>query len=272
VKADPGQIDQILMNLAVNARDAMPRGGRLTIETRNVEIDEVVGRQQRTVEPGRYVMLAVTDTGHGMTPEVGARIFEPFFTTKEVGKGTGLGLATVHGIVKQSDGHISVRSGAGQGTTFKIFLPRVDAPADVAASLGPAEAAVPGGSETVLLVEDETSLRQIVCETLEAAGYTVVPASSGKEAIEICEARRGGVDLLMTDVVMPRMSGRELADGLRLSHPELAILYMSGYTDDAVLLHGVLAEHVAFLQKPFRTDALVRKVREVLDRRILRVS
>jgi len=266
VRADPGQIDQVLMNLAVNARDAMPRGGRLTIETANVEIDAAGARAQPGVEPGRYVALSVADTGHGMTPEVRARVFEPFFTTKEVGKGTGLGLATVHGIVTQSDGSIAVETAPGRGTTFRIHLPRVDAPVADADEPG-VETDVPRGSETVLLVEDETSLREIVRESLESSGYVVLSARDGAEAMEMCADRDLTIHLVLTDVVMPRMSGRELADRLRATRPDIAILYMSGYTDDAVLRHGVLAEDMAFVHKPFTGAVLARRVRDVLDGR-----
>jgi two-component system cell cycle sensor histidine kinase/response regulator CckA len=265
VRADPGQVDQVLMNLAVNARDAMPRGGRLTIETANVDLDEAGARAQPGAKPGRYVMLSVADTGHGMTAAVRARIFEPFFTTKEVGKGTGLGLATVHGIVSQSDGHITLDSEAGRGTTFKIYLPRVDAPTDERGG-APADADLPGGCETVLLVEDEASLREIVRESLESSGYVVLSARDGEEAVDMCADRDLTIHLVLTDVVMPRMSGRELADRLRATRPDTAILYMSGYTDDAVVLNGVLAEDMAFVQKPFTTVTLARRVREILDR------
>ncbi len=265
VRADPGQIDQVLMNLAVNARDAMPRGGRITIETSNVVLDQRYARQHAGVDPGSYVMLAVSDTGHGMGPEVLARVFEPFFTTKEPGKGTGLGLATVHGIVKQSGGHVWAYSEPGHGTTFKIYLPRADAPAREAEPPAPAED-LPRGSETVLLVEDEASLRELVRECLEAGGYPVLEARHGAQALEIAERHRGPLHLLITDVVMPGMSGRELAERLRARRPEIRVLYMSGYTDDAVVLHGVLEEEMAFLQKPFTTEALARSVRNVLDR------
>jgi two-component system cell cycle sensor histidine kinase/response regulator CckA len=266
VKADPGQIDQVLMNLAVNARDAMPRGGRLTIETDNVDLDAAGARAQPGTKPGRYVMLSVADTGHGMTAEVRARVFEPFFTTKEVGKGTGLGLATVHGIVTQSDGSIALETEPGRGTTFRIYLPRVDAPAEDTDE--PDEVVAPRGSETVLLVEDEASLREIVRESLESSGYVVLSARDGEEAVDMCADRDLTIHLVLTDVVMPRMSGRELADRLRATRPDTAILYMSGYTDDAVVRHGVLAADMAFVHKPFTIEALARRVRAVLDRRI----
>jgi two-component system cell cycle sensor histidine kinase/response regulator CckA len=264
VKADPGQMDQVLMNLAVNARDAMPQGGRLTIETGNVTLDRAYAGQHAGVEPGQYVMLAVSDTGHGMAPEVQARVFEPFFTTKEPGKGTGLGLATVHGIVKQSGGHIWVYSEPDQGTSFKIYLPRVDASAAGAEPSAPSEP-LPHGSETILLVEDEASLRDLIRETLESAGYTVLQARHGVEALQVCERHPSAVHLLLTDVVMPLMSGRKLAEEVRTSRPDIRVLYMSGYTDDAVVLHGVLAADIAFLQKPFTAERLARLVREVLD-------
>jgi PAS domain S-box-containing protein len=270
VKADPGQIDQVLMNLAVNARDAMPRGGRLTIETANVSFDDEAGRGLPSVKAGRYVMLAVTDTGHGMTAEVRARVFEPFFTTKEVGKGTGLGLATVHGIVTQSEGHIDLESTEGKGTTFRIYLPRVDAAVEEVSP--PSDREVPRGSETVLLVEDESNLREIVCESLESAGYAVLRARDGADALEIGRAHPGKIHLVLTDVVMPRMSGRELADRLRSSRPDVAVLFMSGYTDDAVVRHGVLVDEMPFVHKPFTIQALAAKVRQVLDQPTGRVA
>jgi hypothetical protein len=264
VKADPGQIEQVLMNLAVNARDAMPQGGRLTIETANVNLDAAYVRSRPDVEPGPHVVLAVSDTGQGMDPEVLSHVFEPFFTTKEPGKGTGLGLATVHGIVKQSGGHIFVYSEAEHGTTFKIYLPRLEDAAEVL-KIVPTEDELPGGSETVLLVEDEASLRSLVRECLEASGYAVLEARHAGHALEIIERHASPIHLLMTDVIMPGLSGRELARRVTASRPEMKVLYMSGYTDDAVVLHGVLAADVAFLQKPFTAEALARKVREVLD-------
>jgi two-component system cell cycle sensor histidine kinase/response regulator CckA len=264
VRADPGQMEQVLMNLVVNARDAMPEGGRLTIETSNVELDESYARQRPDMAPGRYVMLSVSDTGQGMTPEVRARIFEPFFTTKEPGKGTGLGLATVHGIVKQSGGDIWVYSEPGKGTVFKVYLPRSDEGAEVEAA-EPDAADVPRGWETVLLVEDEGALRELIGECLEAWGYTVIDAHDGEQALEVCRSHPEPIQLLITDVVMPRLSGRELADRLRLHQPDLQVLYMSGYTDDAVVRHGLLEGEMAFLQKPFTAVSLARKVRAVLE-------
>jgi PAS domain S-box-containing protein len=265
VKADPGQIEQILMNLAVNARDAMPAGGRLTIETVDTQLDSAYAGSYAGVESGPYVMLAVSDTGHGMTPEVQARIFEPFFTTKPAGEGTGLGLPTVHGIVKQSGGHIFVYSEPGRGTAFKIYLPRLSGAAEEAADTAAADAELPGGSETVLLVEDEASLRSIVRECLEAGGYSVLEARHAGDALDMVDGRQLPVDLLITDVIMPGLSGRELAQRLVSSRPEMKVLYMSGYTDDAVVRHGVLGLEMPFLQKPFTGGALVRKVRQTLD-------
>jgi signal transduction histidine kinase len=264
VKADPGQIEQVLLNLAVNARDAMPKGGRLTIETANVELDDAYARLRLGVEPGPYVMLAVSDTGQGMKQEVLAHVFEPFFTTKATGKGTGLGLATVHGIVKQSGGHIWVYSEPEYGATFKVYLPRVKEEASVATKRDQDDE-VPRGTETVLLVEDETGLRELIRECLEASGYAVLEARQAGHAIEIAQKHTDPIHLLMTDVIMPGMSGRELAHRLESSHSETKVLYMSGYTDDAIVIHGVLAEEMAFLQKPFTIQALARKVRALLD-------
>jgi PAS domain S-box-containing protein len=264
VMADPGQIEQVLVNLIVNARDAMPRGGNLTIETRNVELDEQYGSKHVGVAPGKYVLLAVSDTGEGMSEEVRQRVFEPFFTTKEKGKGTGLGLSTVYGIVKQSGGNVWIYSEPGRGTTFKVYLPQAESETR---ELGEkvVEAAPCGGSETILLVEDEEVVRGLARRILEQAGYSVVEASKGDEALRFCAEHAAEVDLLLTDVVMPEMSGKELADRLKPKYPELKMLFMSGYTDEAIVHHGVLDSSVEFIQKPFTPAALVTKVREVLD-------
>jgi signal transduction histidine kinase/DNA-binding response OmpR family regulator len=264
VKADMGQIEQVIMNLAVNARDAMPQGGKLTIETANVVLDEEYAQQHVDVQPGPYVMLAVSDTGVGMDEETRSHLFEPFFTTKEVGEGTGLGLATVYGIVKQSGGHIWVYSEPKPGTTFKVYLPRVEEAVESGKQVqSPAES--PRGSETVLLVEDADMVRDLAYRVLLQNGYTVLEARDGREALQVCEEHEGPIHLLMTDEVMPQMSGRELADRLMPLRPEMRMLYMSGYTDDGIIRHGVLEPGVAFLQKPFTPDALTSKVREVLD-------
>ncbi len=265
VRFDPGQIEQVIMNLAVNARDAMPQGGRLTIETADIDIDDLYTKLHPDVAPGAYVMLAVSDTGCGMTPEVKSRIFEPFFTTKAVGKGTGLGLAVVDGIVRQSAGSIVVYSEPGKGTTFRIFLPAVLDSGEGALSSGPEPSY--SGTETVLLVEDEDSVREFVALALRQFGYTVLTASGAEAAIQLMTDKGGATDILVTDVVMPEISGRQLAETLQARFAGLKVLFLSGYTDDVVVRHGVLAASAAFLAKPFSSASLARKVRQVLDER-----
>jgi len=264
VKVDPGQIEQVIINLAVNSRDAMPRGGKLTIETADVELDGAYARRHMGVQPGRHVMLSVSDTGVGMSAEVKDRLFEPFFTTKEMGKGTGLGLSTVYGILKQSGGNIWVYSEPGQGTTFKIYLPRVDEP--LAEKREEIIGDIPRGEETILVVEDEETVRKLAMRLLKGQGYKVLEAPDGGKAFLLCEKYKERIDLVLTDVVMPGMSGRELVERLTHIHPEMKVIYMSGYTDNAIVHHGVLYQGIDFLQKPFTLDVLARKVREVLDR------
>ncbi|MBN1808392.1 MAG: PAS domain S-box protein [Planctomycetes bacterium] len=265
VKADAGQMEQVIMNLAVNARDAMPQGGKLTIETRNVELDEAYAAERPEVQPGPHVMLAISDNGHGMNKETMKRVFEPFFTTKEMGKGTGLGLSTVYGIVKQSGGHIWVYSEPGKGTTFKIYLPRTDA-ADSARPAAEAENAEDSrGSETILVVEDDNDVRSLVCGSLGESGYTVLQACSAEEALARCEELKGSVSLMLTDVIMPGMSGVELARTAKEMCPGIKVIYTSGYTDNAIVHHGVLNEGVEFIEKPFTLNALNRRIRQVLD-------
>ena len=264
VKADPSQIEQVALNLVVNARDAMPDGGRLTIETSNVHLDRDYATEHAVVDPGHYVMLTVSDTGIGMDAATQARIFEPFFTTKSQGRGTGLGLATVYGVVKQSGGYVWVYSEVGHGTTFKVYLAMVQAPVEKKAPEKPESGHEPG-TETILFVEDEQSVRELVTEYLLARGYKVLDAGDGVEALEIASTHKGKIHLLITDVVMPRLSGRELAARLASARPDLKVLYISGYTDDSVFRHGVLEGGMAFLQKPFNLTALATKIRGILD-------
>ncbi len=264
VKADPGQIEQVIMNLALNARDAMPNGGKLTLETANVLLDDSYASEHQPIAAGRYVMLAVSDTGEGMSPEVQARIFEPFFTTKEVGKGTGLGLSTVYGIVKQSGGYIWVYSELGRGTTFKIYFPSVEQPAESPGGEKRANNAL-RGTETLLLVEDDPQLRQLSSSVLAHCGYRVLVANGPEEGLEVARANQKDIRLLITDVVMPGMNGRQLAELIQRESPKIKVLYISGYTNNAIVHYGVLDEGLAFLPKPFTLAALVGKVREVLD-------
>jgi two-component system cell cycle sensor histidine kinase/response regulator CckA len=264
VKADPGQIEQVLMNLALNARDAMPRGGRLTLETANAELDDAYADQHQPIKAGRYVMLAVSDTGTGMTPDVQERVFEPFFTTKEVGKGTGLGLSMVYGIVKQSGGYIWVYSEPGHGASFKIYFPRVDEPTQTAGASGRL-GSVQRGTETILLVEDDSQLRQLSSSVLAHCGYKMLVAATPEEGLDICKSHHHDIRLLVTDVVMPRMNGRQLAEQVSKIAPNVRVLYISGYTSNAIVHYGVLDPGLWFLPKPFTLSALVAKVREVLD-------
>ncbi|MFZ0733841.1 MAG: PAS domain-containing protein [Candidatus Sulfotelmatobacter sp.] len=263
VKADPGQIEQVIMNLALNARDAMPNGGKLTLETANATLDDTYAREHQPVEPGPYVMLAVSDTGEGMSAETQARIFEPFYTTKEVGKGTGLGLSMVYGIVKQSGGNIWVYSEPGRGTTFKIYLPRIDEPATATAKEKTSDRM--RGTETILLVEDDAQLRELSSSVLSHCGYKVLIAANPEEGLAICKANSRDIRLLVTDVVMPQMNGRQLAEEIMKVCPKVKVLYISGYTNNAIVHYGVLDPGLWFLPKPYTLSSLVAKVREVLD-------
>jgi CheY-like chemotaxis protein len=263
VRIDPGQISQVLMNLAVNARDAMPQGGELTIETRDVDFADATQTVHPEMRPGRYVLLAVTDTGCGMTLEVQAHICEPFFATKS--DNTGLGLAVVDGIVKQNGGYVAVASRPGLGTKFNIYLPAVEGTAE---GLPPKPLSKPvAGNETILLVEDEDPVREVTALLLESLGYQVLQVSNAEEALNLADNTRAKIDLLFTDVIMPGMSGRELAEAFRVRAPGLKVLFQSGYTDDMVVRHGVLRSEVAFLQKPFTVDALAKKIRDRLDQK-----
>src|SRR5437660_8213523 len=264
IKADPGQMEQVIMNLAVNARDAMPKGGKLTIETINVDLDPAYVREHSEMHPGQYVMLAVSDNGIGMDETTRLRVFEPFFTTKETGKGTGLGLSTAYGIVKQSGGYIWVYSEPGHGTTFKIYLPRVDAQPEAIRRQESVFASY-RGTETVLLLEDEDGVRALIRHMLHKQGYTVLEAKRGEDAIQLCRHHEGSIHLLLADVVLEQMSGREVAEQLSLMRPEMRTLYISGYTDDAIVHHGVLSHEMPSLPKPFTAEGLIRKVRQVIE-------
>jgi CheY-like chemotaxis protein len=263
VKADLGQVEQVLMNLVVNARDAMPQGGKLTLETANAVLDQTYCRSHAEVKPGRYITLAVSDSGCGMDEQTRAHVFEPFFTTKEPGQGTGLGLAMVYGFIKQSGGHVSVYSELGVGSTFKIYLPEVEATPS-SGELPASIAKMPHGDETILLVEDEGGVRTLARQILQTCGYTVLEAAHGVEAIRLAEEHQGPVHLLVSDVVMPNMGGRRVAERVAALKPDVKVLYLSGYPDDAVIRHGVLTSQTAFLQKPFTPIMLAQKVREVL--------
>jgi two-component system, cell cycle sensor histidine kinase and response regulator CckA len=264
VKADPAQLEQVILNLALNARDAMPRGGTLSLETSNIQVDAALARQHPGLIPGAYVRLQVADTGHGIAPDVMPRIFEPFFTTKELGKGSGLGLSTVYGVVKQSGGCVTVSSEPGNGAAFAIYLPRASELPDRKFP-APAVVTSSAGTETILLVEDEAVVRDLVCEILRESGYNVLSAPSGPDAMKITAQHTLPIDLLITDVVMPEMSGPELVNALRRARGEMRVLYMSGYTDDAVLGRQGLPEKCAFIRKPYTPLQFLQKVRETLD-------
>jgi len=264
VKVDPGQMEQVIVNLAVNAKDAMPRGGKLFVETANVELDEEHVRPLAGMIPGAYIVFSMTDTGIGIAKEVKEQIFDPFFTTKKMGKGTGLGLSTVHGIVKQSGGGIYVYSEPGKGTTFKIYLPRVFAPQEELKKVTIEER--PQGTETILVVEDNRMVRGLIVNILKSKGYTVLDTEAGWEALGVCEREKGPIDLILTDVVMPHMSGPELIEWLRKVRADFKVLYMTGYTDETIVQHGILEKGVNLIHKPFTIEKLERKVREVLDK------
>ncbi|HEX3204127.1 MAG TPA: ATP-binding protein, partial [Nitrospiraceae bacterium] len=265
IRIDPGQIEQVILNLVVNARDAMPKGGRLTLETENVELTTAIAAREVTLLPGSYVTLAVSDTGSGMDDYTQSHMFEPFFTTKEHGKGTGLGLSTVYGIVKQSGADIIVESQPGRGTTVTVYFPRVSESDARISEVNRLPLAAIGGHETLLLVEDEPAIRSLAGDILRQHGYKVLEARHGLEALLAGSQYLGPIQLLITDVIMPQMSGNEVAERMTRERPDLKVLYISGYTDDAIIHRGIIQEGTAFLQKPFSPDALVRKVREVLD-------
>jgi CheY-like chemotaxis protein len=266
VKADLGQLEQVIVNLAVNARDAMSQGGRLTIETSHRVLDDTAARWHGFVQPGSYVLLTVSDTGIGMDRATQARIFEPFFTTKEPGKGTGMGLAVVYGIVKQNNGHIWVYSEPGQGTTFKIYFPQIVAPVEIGKSANTL-VTYPEGSETILVVEDDKEVLDAVCDLLQMQGYVVLKAQQGDEAFHICAQHQGPIHLLLTDVVLPQMSGQELSQRLLLLYPQIKVLYMTGYTIDTILHHGLINQGMHCIQKPFSMHDLFHKLRELLESR-----
>src|SRR5687767_12287366 len=263
VRVDPGQVEQVVMNLVVNARDAMPQGGRLTVETGDAQLDEAAVADIPDAKPGNYVMLSVSDTGVGMPPEVRARIFEPYFTTKEIGRGTGLGLSTAYGIVRQSEGHIALTSDVGLGTTFRIYLPRADAPPPAASDS--AITSMPVGTEYILLVEDDSSVRRLSKELLVRLGYSVTEAASGRAGLALGTDDSRHFDLALCDVILGDMSGPAVAEALSALRPSIRVLYMSGYPDEAIVRTGVLEEGKPFLQKPFTPMQLSKKIREVLD-------
>jgi nitrogen-specific signal transduction histidine kinase len=264
IRADRSQIEQVIVNLVVNARDAMPKGGSLTIETGSLYLDAAAAREHIGLQPGPHVMLSITDTGTGVDPETLSHIFEPFFTTKEVGQGTGLGLAIVYGVVRQNAGAITVTSTVGRGTSFRIYLPVVDDEGHARASAG-SQADALEGTETILLVEDEDGVRRLARTVLQHYGYRLVEASNGIEALHLCDQFAGPIHLLLTDVVMPGLSGREVAEGVRRLRPGMRVLFMSGYAEEKLVHHGVVDGDLAFVEKPFLPEVLVRKVREVLD-------
>ena len=264
VLADPGQLEQVILNLTVNARDAMPQGGKLTIQTANVALDEAYAQEHAEVQPGNYVLLAVTDTGCGMDAATRSHIFEPFFTTKELGKGTGLGLPMVYGIVHQSHGHIWVYSEPGQGATFKIYLPRVAAEADSALPV-PGPEVTPLGHETILLVEDDDGVRQIASRILKRSGYQVLEARDGSQALKICQDYRGEIHLVLSDLVMPGISGRDLVLRLASLRPGIKVIFMSGYAEDYFMDQDLGGAGLGFIQKPFEAQVLTRKIQELLN-------